>query len=87
MDVQEHEQRQRELDADGIAGLFRAVGEYHRKHSNGPGGAAICICGAGCDGSRACRGLEILCDLFRYAEWGDERWRERYEMLQRCFGR
>lgn len=30
-----------------------------RKGHKGPGGAAICICGAGCGGTAACRGLAV----------------------------
>ena len=76
----------RDLDAKNIAALFEACGEYHAKRSR-PGGAAICICGHGCGGSSACSGLSILRDLFRYADFKDPNWRERFEFVQRCLDR
>lgn len=85
--MQAHEERLNELDVEGVRELFRAAEEYHQKHSKGPGGAAVCVCGSGGGGSKACRGLSVLRELFRYAEWGDPKWRERYEMLQQWFGR
>jgi len=39
-----------------ISALFIACSKQHR----GAGGAAICICGAGCGGSAACNGLSLL---------------------------
>ncbi len=36
--------------------LLSACSKQHR----GAGGAAICICGAGCGGSEACNGLNLL---------------------------
>lgn len=32
----------------------------HKSHGKGAGGAAMCICGAGCGGSAACSALNIL---------------------------
>lgn len=84
---QQFEQRMRELDAAGIAALFDAAREYHTKHARGPGGAAVCICGHGCGGSAACRGLAVLRDLFRYGQWGDPTWKERYECIAKAFDR
>ena len=80
------EQKMRELDRAGIQALFAACGEFHAKHSRGPGGAAICICGAACGGSEACRGLALLRNFFRYAKWGDESWREQFELLSESLG-
>lgn len=39
-----------------ISALFNACSKEHR----GAGGAAICICGAGCGGSSACNALNLL---------------------------
>lgn len=40
-----------------ISALFNACLKEHR---GGAGGAAMCICGAGCGGSEACSALELL---------------------------
>jgi hypothetical protein len=80
------DERMRDLDAEGIEALFDAAGEYHKKHSKGAGGSAVCVCGAGCGGSKACRGLSILRDLFRYADFSDPNWKSRFEFVQQCFG-
>ena len=85
MNNDEHERRLQELDAEGVLALVEAAGEYHQKHSRGPGGAAMCICGAGGGGSKACRGLAVIRTFLRYAKWGDPEWQERYERLQRLF--
>lgn len=87
MDMQTHEERLKELDTEGVRELFQAAGEYHQKHSKGPGAAAMCICGAGCGGSRACRGLGVLRDLFRYADFDDTKWIERFQFVRDCFDR
>ena len=87
MDVEAHEKRMRELDREGIRELFRAAGEYHQKYSKGPGGAAVCVCGAACGGSEACRGLAAVRDFLRYASWGDPGWEERYNFLRECLDR
>ncbi len=87
MDEQQHQQRLLELDSEGIRELFKAAGEYHNTHSKGPGGAAICICGAACGGSKACRGLSVIRTMLRYAKWGDPAWEERYEQLAQWFDR
>jgi hypothetical protein len=71
------------LDAEGLRALFEAANEYHEKHSRGPGAAAMCVCGAGGGGSKACRGLGIIRDLFRYADFESTEWRERFEFVQR----
>lgn len=73
-----------ELDAEGIRELRVAAQEYHNRHSRGPGAAAMCICGNGTGGSKACRGLAVIRDLFRYANFDDPQWRERFEFVQRC---
>jgi hypothetical protein len=87
MDMQTHEERLKELDAEGVRELFRACGEYHQKHSKGPGAAAMCVCGTGCGGSKACRGLSVVRGFLRDAEWGDPRWKVRYELMQQWFDR
>jgi hypothetical protein len=51
---------------EDIDALFEVCRSQHR----GAGGAAICICGAGCGGSKACRGLSVL---QRALECADER--------------
>ena len=71
--------------AEGVQSLFKAANEYHMKRSR-PGGAAMCVCGAGGGGSKACSGLAIVRDFFRYAEWGDEKNREMFDELKRNFG-
>jgi len=86
MNMQEHEDRLRQLDIAGVIALFEAAGDYHQKHSTGPGGSAICVCGAGCGGSKACRGLSVIRDLFQYADLDDPKWRERFEFVRQCFG-
>lgn len=87
MDMQSHDERLKQLDEEGVHELFRACGEYHQKHSKGPGAAATCVCGTGCGGSKACRGLSVIREFLRYAEWGDPRCKERYELIQRWFDR
>jgi hypothetical protein len=62
----DHEKSMRELDVEGIRELFVACQEYHQKHSRGPGGSAMCVCGFGCGGSKACRGLALVRDFFRH---------------------
>ena len=79
------EERLQELDEEGVRELFRAACEYHEKHSKGPGGAARCVCGAACGGSKACRGLSVIRQFLRYAKWGDARWKNRYELIQQWF--
>lgn len=76
----------KKLDAEGLRALFVACGEYHAKHNKGAGGARMCICGAGCGGSPACRGLSVLRDLFRYADFNSQEWRNRFEFVQKSIG-
>lgn len=83
----EHQERLDQLDAEGIRELFRACGDYHQKHSKGPGAAAVCVCGAGCGGSKACRGLSVVKEFLRYAKWGDPKWEKRYEQIASWFDR
>jgi hypothetical protein len=78
-------ERLRQLDIEGLMALRDAVREYHAKYSKGPGGAAICVCGASCGGSKACRGYSILRDLFRYANAKDPNWRERFAFVTENF--
>lgn len=85
MDMQAHEERLKELDAEGVRELFRACGEYHQKHSKGPGAAMVCICGAACGGSKACRGLSVIREFLLYAEWADPKCKERYEWIRHWF--
>ena len=47
--------------------LKEACGAYHALHHSGmAGGAAMCVCGAGGGGSKACSMLKIIKDLIRY---------------------
>ena len=39
-----------------------------KSHSGGPGGAAICVCGAGGGGSSACGALGLIESIFRYSK-------------------
>jgi hypothetical protein len=78
-------ERFRQLDAEGICELFVAANEYHAKHSKGAGGSAMCICGQSCGGSAACRGLSVIRDVFRYADFQSHEWRERFEFVRRVF--
>jgi hypothetical protein len=89
MDNATFEQNMLELDRQGIRALFDAAGEYHQKHNKGPGGAAVCVCGAACGGSSACRGLAVLRDLFRYMDIDRPTsvWAERFKFIQECFDR
>lgn len=75
-----------EADREGLMALFDAAQEYHAKHSRGPGGAAICVCGMGGGGSKACRGLSILRDIFRYAKFDDPEWQKRFSKVQAYIG-
>ncbi len=78
-------ERLRELDGEGVAALFDAAADYHKKHSKGAGGAAVCVCGAGCGGSKACRGLALVRDLFRYSDFDSHDHRKRFEYVQQFF--
>lgn len=50
-----------EQQRDGIVKDWRELREACRKqHPRGPGGAAMCYCGAGCGGSAACAMLKVL---------------------------
>jgi hypothetical protein len=65
---------------------WAALREACRKaHKPGPGGAAICICGAPCGGSEACGMLGTLRDLIRYlpAESLPEAWQQQIAELRR----
>lgn len=71
-------ERERELFRERMLALKTACLEFHRKHSRGPGGSAICVCGAGGGGSAACGGLGELKNFIRYAgplspEWEGRR--------------
>ncbi len=59
------EDRMAELDRKSFRALKAAAQASHPK---GAGGAAMCICGAGCGSSAACRALYILRDLVQVAE-------------------
>lgn len=76
----------RRLDTEGLHALRDAVREYHAKHSKGPGGAAICVCGAACGGSKACRGFSILRDIVRYANPKDPKWLQQVEFVHNVLG-
>lgn len=59
-----------------FAALFDAC---RKSHKGGPGGQAICVCGAGSGGSPACAALGMIRDFFRYcptdrlpAEWREQ---------------
>lgn len=86
MDMEKHQERLDQLDKEGVRELFKACGEYHQKHSKGPGAAHMCICGNGQGGSKACRGISVIVAFLRYAEWGDPKWKDRYELIKEWFG-
>ena len=69
--------KETELLRDRMRALKTACLEYHHKTSRGPGGAAICVCGAGGGGSYACGGLGELKDFIRYAGPLSPEWEER----------
>jgi len=51
--------------------LRDACSDYHhnkKRGGGGPGGAHICVCGAGCGGSTACGMLGELSSMIRYAD-------------------
>jgi hypothetical protein len=64
-----------------ILALKQACSEYHNKHSGGPGGAAICICGHACGGSAACNGLGMIRNLLRYHDPSSSDWEERRDII------
>ncbi len=70
-----------------IKALYKAAGDYHAKQSKGPGGAAICICGAASGGSDACTALALIRDIFRYADFQskDANWQAQFKLIQQCF--
>jgi len=77
-------ERLKKLDTEGIQALREAANDYHAKHSRGPGGAAVCVCGAGGGGSKACRGFAVIRDVFRYANFDCPEWRARFEEIPRA---
>ncbi len=51
--------------------LRDACCDYHgnkKRGGGGPGGARVCVCGAGCGGSVACNMLAELRSMIRYAD-------------------
>jgi hypothetical protein len=46
--------------------LREACRLYHAAHQKGPGGARVCVCGAGGGGSQACSMLSLLRALILY---------------------
>jgi hypothetical protein len=51
--------------------LRDACSDYHhnkKRGGGGPGGARVCVCGAGCGGSTACSMLSELRSMIRYAD-------------------
>lgn len=85
MTLEEYKEHLHKLDMEGVAALFDAAHEYHKKRARS-GGAAICICGMGSGGSKPCRGLRVLRDLFMH-EWGSEKGHEQWERIQRVMDR
>lgn len=81
MTPEEEQQRRREQLFDGWAALKEAC---RKSHKGGPGGAAMCVCGANGGGSAACSMLGTLKNLIRYlpAEEMPPAMREHVEMLQ-----
>lgn len=63
MSEQEQQKRMQELLIQGITDLKTLC---RKSHKGGPGGAAICICGAGGGGSSACGALRVIRDAIRY---------------------
>lgn len=51
-----------------ILQALAAIKELCRKAHKGPGGAAMCVCGASGGGSPACRFLSILRQHVRYGD-------------------
>jgi len=77
----EEESRERVRFHAGWVALRNAC---NKQHPRGPGGCAVCVCGAGGGGSEACSMLAVLRDLIRYmpTESLPAEWRRRVETLQ-----
>ena len=63
MQTQETEQEQHDRFLKNYTALQKAC---NKSHKGGPGGAAVCVCGAGGGGSEACGALRVLRDIVRY---------------------
>lgn len=53
-----------------------------KQHPRGPGGAALCACGAGCGGSEACFMLRIVRDLIEASDERPDWWENYMEALR-----
>ncbi len=81
-EIEQHELRMQELDKQGIAALFEAAKDYHKKHSGPVGVSRTCICGEGHGGSDACRGLQAILSFFRCRSWNYHGREEDYARLR-----
>jgi hypothetical protein len=80
------ERIEEDLMAERWFGLMEAC---RKSHSGVAGGAAMCICGAGGGGSRACSMLAILRDFVRYVPKDklSKEWQEQADkILRACEG-
>lgn len=77
------DEKEKERLFDGWAALRRAC---NASHSGGPGGAAMCVCGAGGGGSSACSMLRTIKELIKYmpTDGMDEPTRERVQRIREC---
>lgn len=77
--------RRRELLWDGWIALLAAC---RAQHPNKPGGAAMCICGAGCGGSAACRMLRELRETITLmpTDGMPEAWQTKVDELRSVLG-
>lgn len=70
-------------DIESIRELFISASDYHKKNSKGSGGCSKCICGQGSGGSRACAGLSIIRNVFKYHDFKSEDWLKRFLFIKK----